>query len=257
MKIDRVLAPNPGLFTGPGTNTWVVTSRGESIIIDPGPVIESHLASIRTAVSGTLVRAILVTHTHPDHAPAANGLALEMGVPAVGSGPGPEFSPDRTIVDGEGVGFGELEAVCVSTPGHTPDSVCYRVGDRLFTGDHIIGGSTVVVENMGDYLESLRKIQDTGLEILLPGHGPRIETPDAIIVQYISHRLERERQILGALERGADSLGLIVTEVYRDIDEALHPIAAMSVAAHLAKLSVDGRVEVEAEPDWASEVRLR
>ncbi len=257
MIVDVVLAPNPGLFTGPGTNTWVITARGESVIIDPGPVIESHLEAIKTAVSGTVVRAVLVTHTHPDHAPAANGLATQLGVPAVGSAPGPEFNPDRSIADGGGVGFGDIEAVCVATPGHTPDSVSYRVRNTLFTGDHIMGGSTVVVEDMSDYLGSLEKLHGTGLETLFPGHGPVIDSPDATIAEYISHRLEREAQILDALERGADSVGSIVTEVYRDVNEALHPMAAMSVAAHLEKLSVDGRVEVEPEPTWEAEVRLR
>ena len=257
MNVDLVLAPNPGLFTGPGTNTWVITSRGESVIIDPGPVIESHLAAIRANASSAEVRAVLVTHTHPDHAPAANGLAEDLGVPAIGSAAGPGFRPDRLIADGEGVGFGGLEAVCVTTPGHTPDSVCFRVRDALFTGDHIMGGSTVVVEEMSDYLESLRKLHSTGLETLYPGHGPAIDTPDATIAEYLSHRLERESQILDAVGRGAGSVGGIVIEVYRDVDPALHPMAATSVAAHLEKLSIEGLVEVEAEPTWESEVRLR
>lgn len=257
MKVDRLLAPNPGLFTGPGTNTWVMTSQGESVIIDPGPVIESHLEAIKEAASGTAIRAILVTHAHPDHAPAANGLAVEFGVPAVGSAPGPDFSPDWTIADGEKVGFGSLAAVCVATPGHTPDSVCYRIRNSLLTGDHIMGGSTVVVDGMSDYLESLRKLHNTGLERLYPGHGPVIDSPDRTIAEYISHRLERERQILDALGRGARSLGAIVLDVYADVDPALHPLAAMSVAAHLQKLSIDGRVDVQAEPKWESEVRLR
>lgn len=120
-----------------------------------------------------------------------------------------------------------------------------------------MGGSTVVVEDMADYLRSLRKLAGTGLETLCPGHGPTIDAPEATIAEYISHRLERESQIVGALERGADSVGSIVVDVYRDVDEALHPIAAMSVAAHLEKLGAEGRVEVEAEPSWDSEVRLR
>jgi glyoxylase-like metal-dependent hydrolase (beta-lactamase superfamily II) len=257
MNIEVVLAPNPGLFTGPGTNTWVITSRGESVIIDPGPVIDSHLSAIRATVSSADVRAVLITHTHPDHAPAANGLAEDLGVPAIGSAAGPEFRPDRLIADGEGVEFGGLEAVCVATPGHTPDSVCFRVGDALFTGDHIMGGSTVVVEEMSDYLESLRRLQSTGLQALYPGHGPVIDAPDATIEEYISHRLQREAQVLDAVGKGAGSLGAVVADVYRDVDPNLHPIAAMSVAAHLEKLSIEGKVEIESDPTWESEVLLR
>jgi len=257
VKVDLVLAPNPGLFTGAGTNSWVVASQGETVVIDPGPVIESHLDAIKATLAGTAVRAVLVTHSHPDHAPAANGLAADLGVPAIGFAPGPEFSPDRLIADGETVSFGEVEAICVATPGHTPDSVCYRIRDALFTGDHIMGGSTVVVEEMSDYLESLQKLHRTDLEVLYPGHGPVIDAPDATIAEYLSHRIERERQIINVLKRGASSLGAIVTEVYRDVDPALHPVAAMSVAAHLEKLNIEGRVEIEPDLTWDSGVSLR
>jgi glyoxylase-like metal-dependent hydrolase (beta-lactamase superfamily II) len=257
VNIERVLAPNPGPMTGPGTNSWVVRSGDESIVIDPGPIIESHLGAIRKALHETEVCAVLVTHTHPDHAPAANVLAAEFEIPAIGNRPGPEFSPDRLIADGESVGFGDLQAVCVETPGHTPDSVSYRIRDTLFVGDHIMGGSTVMVEDMDDYLKSLRKLQSTGLKALYPGHGPVIDAPEVIIADYVAHRLEREDQILSALAGGAGSVGAIVSDVYHDVDPALHPAAAVSVVAHLAKLRSDGVVESPAEPTWDSEVRLR
>ncbi len=120
-----------------------------------------------------------------------------------------------------------------------------------------MGGSTVVVEEMSDYLESLRKLHRTDLEVLYPGHGPKIDAPDRTIAEYLSHRMDRERQIIDVLERGASSLGAIVTEVYRDVDPVLHPVAAISVAAHLEKLSDDGRVEIEPDPTWDSGVSLR
>lgn len=256
MKVDHVLAPNPGPFTGPGTNTWIVSSQGMAIVVDPGPEIASHAAAIRAALDGLETVAVLVTHNHPDHAPMANGLAAAMGVPAIGFGPGPGFSPDRPIADGESVSFGSTVALCVATPGHTPDSVCFRVDDALFTGDHIMGGSTVVVEDMSAYLESLHRLQGTGLEVIYPGHGPVIDAPDAIIAEYVSHRLERERQILGALGGGASTLGEIVLEVYRDLDPALRPAAAMSVTAHLMKLVGDERVRCAVGPMWDSPVEL-
>lgn len=256
MRVDLVLAPNPGPLTGPGTNTWVIASVGESVIVDPGPAVASHVEAVIAAAADTRVRGVLVTHAHPDHAPAANRVADELDAPAIGSAPGSDFSPDRAIADGESVGFGDVEAVCVATPGHTPDSVCYRILNTLFTGDHIMGGSTVVVEDMSDYLGSLRKLHDTGLETLYPGHGPVMDAADATIADYISHRLERERQILEALERGASSVGAVVADVYRDVDPALHSVASVSVVAHLEKLGSEGLIELAPEPSWDSRVGL-
>jgi len=254
VKVEVVLAPNPGLFTGPGTNTWLVTSEGESIVIDPGPTIPAHTKAILGSIAGTTPIAVLVTHAHPDHAPAANGLASTLGVPSVGFEEGPDFSPDRQIAEGETVEFGAASAVCVTTPGHTPDSVSYRVGDALFTGDHIMGGSTVVVADMTDYLNSLRRLHGTGLATIYPGHGPVIDAPDSVIAQYIDHRLEREGQIFGSIEAGAGTLGAVVLDVYSDVDPALHPAAAMSVAAHLTKLVSEGRIACEPAPLWDSVV---
>jgi glyoxylase-like metal-dependent hydrolase (beta-lactamase superfamily II) len=256
MNVDLVLAPNPGPLTGAGTNTWIVHSRDAAVIIDPGPTIPAHLDAIVRGIGDAAVAAVLVTHTHPDHAPAANGLAERFGCPAVGFAVGPEFSPDRRVADGDAVPFGGLEAVCIATPGHTPDSVCFRIGDALFAGDHIMGGSTVVVEDMSDYLNSLRKLGQTGLEVLYPGHGPVIDAPDSIIEQYIEHRLERERQITSALSNGAGSVGAVVTAVYHDVDRSLHPLAAVSVMAHLEKLRRDGRVVIGEDPTWDSRVTL-
>lgn len=256
MNIDLVLAPNPGPLTGPGTNTWVVSSEGEAVVIDPGPVIESHIQAIEATVGRTSLRGVLVTHTHPDHAPAANRLADHYSVPAVGSAPGPGFSPDRRIADGESVVFGRSAALCVATPGHTEDSVCFRVGDALFTGDHIMGGSTVVVEDMTDYMQSLRKLEGTGLHTIHPGHGPVIDAPDEVIAEYIAHRIEREHQVVAALRGGASTLGEIVLDVYADLDPLLAPVAAMSVTAHLQKLRAEEAVSFADGLDWESEVLL-
>lgn len=242
MRVTRVLAPNPSPFTGPGTNTWVAALGGEAIVIDPGPEIAGHIAAIREALTGLIPRAVLVTHTHPDHAPAANRLANDLGVPAVGSEPGPHFRPDRTIADGERVEFGGSAAVALATPGHTPDSMSYRIDDVLFTGDHIMGGSTVIVEDMADYMASLRALHGIGLTTIYPGHGPVIEDPDSVITEYIAHRIDREGQILAAVREGAGSVGEVVELVYREVDPALHPAAALSVTAHLRKLAADGAV---------------
>jgi len=257
MKVRHLLAPNPGMMTGPGTNSWVVEDGGESLVIDPGPLIDAHVEAIEAAVAGTTPVAVLVTHNHPDHTPAANPLAAALQVPALGAAASPEFSPDRLIADGDHVACGELEAICIATPGHTPESVSYRVGDALFVGDHIMGGSTVVVEDMSDYMQSLQKLQNTGLETLYPGHGPVLDAPDEIIAEYLAHRREREDQIVEAMRDGASTLGEIVEAVYADVDPMLHPVASVSVGAHLAKLRDEGRAEVEFDPVWDSPVALR
>ncbi len=241
-QVRRVLAPNPGLFTGPGTNSYVVADGGEAVVIDPGPNIPEHVGAIELALAGLAPVAVLVTHTHPDHAPAANPLADRLGVPALGAAPGPEFAPDRRLADGDLVPFGAVAAEAIATPGHTDDHLCFRVGDVLFTGDHIMGGSTVVIEDLAAYLESLRRLLPLGLARLHPGHGPMIDDPAAEIEKYIAHRLDRERQVLAALGAGAGTVGEIVAAVYAEVDPALHPIAAHSVAAHLRKLAAEGTV---------------
>ncbi|MFQ5948801.1 MAG: MBL fold metallo-hydrolase, partial [Acidimicrobiia bacterium] len=193
MNITRLLAPNPGPFTGAGTNTYVIESAGEALIIDPGPVDDSHFDVIRDALVELDPVGVAVTHTHSDHAPAANPLAVELEVPAYGFAPGPGFEPDVRVSDGQEIGFGTEAAVGLHTPGHSADHLCYRARDVLFTGDHIMGGSTVVVEDMVSYLSSLRRLQGLGLKALFPGHGPKIDDPERVIAEYLEHRMQRER----------------------------------------------------------------
>jgi glyoxylase-like metal-dependent hydrolase (beta-lactamase superfamily II) len=258
MNVALVLAPNPSLMTGPGTNTWVVINGGEALVVDPGPLIAAHLDSVASALGETPVRAILVTHTHPDHAPAANPLAERLNAPVIGSAAVPGFRPDRLVADGETVDFGNDAIAVIATPGHTADSVSYRLGDALFTGDHIIGGSTVMVENMAAYMNSLERLQGTGLNVLYPGHGPVLDDPDTIISHYIEHRLEREAQILDAINAGAVVVGDVVQAVYADVDPGLHPAAAISVDAHLRRLEGLGLVAYDAEGEiWTREVEAR
>lgn len=251
-----VRAPNPGLFTGPGTNTWIVASAGSAVVIDPGPEIESHREATLAALVSFEPVAVLVTHHHPDHAPAANSLAAALEVPAIGPAPGPGFSPDRLVSDGDVVACGDLEVVAVATPGHTPDSTCYRVGEALFTGDHIMGGSTVIVEDMAEYLNSLRRLQGTAIRILYPGHGDPMPDAQGVIAGYLAHRLERERMILEAVRAGAGTLGTVVETVYRDVDPVLHSAAALSAGAHLRKLAAEGAVVI-AGTGWDAQVEPR
>ena len=250
MNVGVVLAPNPGPFTGRGTNTWILTSKGSAVVIDPGPVIAAHREATLAALAGSDPVAVLVTHNHPDHAPAANDLAGQLGVPAIGPAESAEFSPDRLISDGEVVVCGAVDLVAVATPGHTPDSTCYRAKNALFTGDHIMGGSTVIVEDMVDYLESLRRLRGIGITRLYPGHGDVMRDAEAVLGEYLDHRLEREAQILRAIGGGAGTVGEVVHTVYRDVDPILHPAAALSVDAHLRKLAADGSVTYAGAGGW-------
>lgn len=255
-RVTVALGQNPGIFTGPGTNTYVLESRGRALVIDPGPIVDGHLDAVEATLGGLDPVAVAVTHTHPDHAPAANPLALRIGVPAYGFAPGPDFEPSRVLADGDTITFGDAEAVALHTPGHTSDHLCFLVGDLLFTGDHLMGGSTVIIEDLNAYLASLRRLLDVELARLWPGHGPHVDDPHALIREYIAHRLEREEQVVAALAGGAGTLGEVVLTVYADIDPALHRAAAWSVAAHLRKLADGGRVEFAGAAEWGASVRF-
>ena len=243
MRVDRVLANNAGPYTGPGTNTWVLDDgRGSVAIIDPGPVDSNHARSILDVVGKRSVQAMLVTHTHVDHAPMANPLARDLEVPAVGYAPGPQFDPDIRLLDGAKFDIGELSLEVIHTPGHSDDHLCFQVGRVLFTGDHIMGGSSVVVEKMGPDLDSLKKLVGMGLERLLPGHGEEMHDPDAVIDWYVAHRLQRHEQIFEAIDQGASSVDEIVEVVYSEVDSSLHSLAAHSVEAHLRLLTDQDRI---------------
>ena len=248
MTVRTVLAPNPGPYTGPGTNTYVVVDDGEAVIIDPGPTIPEHELAIVDALGDDRPVAVVVTHTHPDHAPLANPLATRLGVPALGHAPGPEFRPDLRLADGDVVRFGGRELVAVHTPGHTADHLCFLLGDRLFTGDHIMEGSTVVIDDAAAYLRSLERVRDLGVEILEPGHGRRMVDAGRVVDEYLAHRRLRERQLFDAVARGARSIGELVEEVYPDVPPSLRPAATHQVGVQLRKLADEGLVVLGDEP---------
>ncbi|MCJ7725885.1 MAG: MBL fold metallo-hydrolase [Acidimicrobiia bacterium] len=257
MKITRVLAPNPGMFTGRGTNTWVVSSAGEAVVIDPGPAIASHTEAVMAAVGTDKTVAVLVTHCHLDHVESANAVAGKLKVKAMGSCPGPAFKPDRVLVDNDVIKVGEVSMLVIDTPGHSAHHLCYRAGDALFTGDHVMGGSSVIVEYMAEYIESLEKVRGIGVSMLYPGHGEVMEDPDEVIDWYLEHRREREEQIVAALRGGAKTVGDVVEICYQDIDQAFFLMAARAVGAHLRKLAAEGMVSLpHGSSDWSSWVVL-
>ena len=244
MNIEGVLAPNPSLFTGPGTNTYVISSAGKAVVLDPGPIIDSHIAGIDRAVGNMDLLAVMVPHTHADHAPAANVLGSAWNVEVLGYGPGPDFEPTVTVADGEHIDVGDIVMEILHTPGHTDDHVCYRIADVIFTGDHIMSGSTVLIEDATAYMKSLRRVADLTPDSLYPGHGPNITDASAAITSYIEHRLAREREIVAAVDRGAGTISEIVAVVYSEVDPRLQAAAAQQVAVQLTKLEGDGKVQL-------------
>ncbi len=258
MTMTRILAPNPGVFTGPGTNTYILSSESEVLIVDPGPVIESHELAIVTALVGLTPVGVVATHTHPDHAPLANPLARRLDVPVYGFGDGPAFRPDITVADGADIRFGHKVITAVHTPGHTPDHLCFRLDDTLLTGDHIMGGSTVVIDDARAYLDSLYLVRDLGVARLEPGHGEAIDDAGRTIAEYIAHRLEREQQIVEAVRNGAGTIGEIVDVVYVGLPAELRQAAVHQVGVQVRKLSDDSLVSWrEGTAEERTEVRAR
>jgi glyoxylase-like metal-dependent hydrolase (beta-lactamase superfamily II) len=250
--IRRLVAPNPGMMTGPGTNTYLVGEK-EIAVIDPGPKVRAHLDAIQATADGS-IRYILVTHTHPDHSPAARVLAAETGAELLGRPP-PEgrhqdqsFAPHRVLEDGESLRTSEFELQALHTPGHASNHLCYlHSGHRmLFTGDHIINGSTVVIDppdgDMSQYINSLLRLKSVDIASIAPGHGAVFKNPYEVIDWIVRHRLERESKVLAALEsHGGLTSTQLVPFVYADVDKDRYAWAERSLLAHLIKLQRDGR----------------
>lgn len=256
--VVRVVAPNPGMMTGPGTNTYLV-GDGEVLVIDPGPAIDAHVDAICRAANGP-VRGILVTHTHTDHSPAAAALAARTGAPLIGrpapAGPHQDaaFEPAQVLSDGDSVAAGGSELTALHTPGHASNHLCFLRHDDglLFTGDHVINGSTVVIDppdgNMQQYLDSLARLKTVGAKRIAPGHGELFDDPHAVIDAIIAHRLAREQKVAAALASQAGAtLAELTAVVYAEVPGHLHAVAERSLLAHLEKLAADGRARRDGE----------
>ena len=249
-RVTRLIAPNPGMMTGPGTNTYLVGDENGMAVIDPGPAIESHLAKILEFPN---IRWILCTHTHLDHSPAAAAIQAATGAQVMGrpapSGQDATFRPDRVLDHGDRVRMGPLTMRALHTPGHASNHLCYLLEETrmLFTGDHVMQGSTVVINppdgDMRAYLASLGRLLEEDLAILAPGHGYLIGDPHRELRRLIAHRLGREKKVVAGLVRlGEASLEELVPVVYDDVPARLHGWAARSLTAHLEKLVTEGAV---------------
>ncbi|MGH2514046.1 MAG: MBL fold metallo-hydrolase [Ktedonobacterales bacterium] len=248
--VERILAPNPSLMTGPGTNSFLVAAPGAPcVIIDPGPEIASHLeALVAAAAPHGGIGQILITHGHPDHVEGAPRLREMTGAPVLAWSREGSPAADTTLADGDEVRVGARRLRALHTPGHRFDHLCFLLEDAgaLFAGDLVAGVGTVVIAppegDLLDYLASLRRLLALDLTVMLPAHGPAIEQPHALLVEYIAHREDRERQVLAGLAGGPRTVGALVTEIYAEVDVRLHPMAALSLTAHLQKLEREGRV---------------
>lgn len=247
--VRRIVCQNPSSMTGPGTNTYLV-GIDEIAVIDPGPDDQGHLDAI-AGCGGDRIRWILLTHTHPDHSPGAVGLKERTGAQLLAFGPGPtgDLPLDGRLVDGDAIEATEYHLQVLHTPGHASDHICYLLPEErtLFTGDHIMQGSTVVIAppdgDMSAYLSSLERLKliKPRLKAIAPGHGHVIENPIEVIDGYIEHRLARERQVLDALRTAETAtIAELVEAIYTDVPREMHSWAALSVWAHLRKLADDG-----------------
>ena len=242
--VSRVVAPNPGPYTGPGTNTWIVDAGTVAVVIDPGPDDEEHLAAIDRHLGATTIGVVLVTHSHPDHLPLADRLARRHRATV-------RRYPE--LGDGDIVRVGNLNVTALHTPGHSGDHRSFWLDDdrALFTGDLVLGrGSSMVTYPEGDvaaYLRSLERLAALNPRMLFPGHWDPVTDAMAKIEEYRTHRLAREAQVLAEVKRGRGTAEELTRRVYGpELGGELMAAAEMTLRAHLKKLVDDGVVKVRA-----------
>jgi len=245
--VRRITAGNSSVFTGPGTNTYLV-GKEEITVIDPGPAMPEHIENIAKAC-GDDIKQILVTHTHPDHSPGAKLLHQRTAAPVMGmyakhkQNQDKTFKANRVLTDGDEIKEFEYNLKVIHTPGHASNHLCFYLEEEnlIFSGDHIMEGSTVVIGppdgNMKEYLDSLEKLKPFEADLLAPGHGNLMKDPNSVVDWLVSHRMFREKKVVDALtEFSKANLDQLVKKVYDDVDERLHGIARASLLAHLNKL---------------------
>ncbi|MFN4153758.1 MAG: MBL fold metallo-hydrolase [Paracoccaceae bacterium] len=263
--IRRILAPNPSPMTGPGTNTYILGRGAGVIVVDPGPLEESHLAAVLAALdpSETLA-AILVTHAHKDHSAAAPRLSAltaapvlafgdalsgrspvmqrlaESGFSSGGEGADPGFRPDRRVADGEALSCGDSVLRVIHTPGHTGGHICAAFGDVLLSGDHAMGWASSLISppdgDMGAYMASLDRLRRERWSLMLPGHGEAVPDVSARLQALTDHRRQREGELLAALTTGPATPTSLTLRIYHDTPTALLAAAQRNVLAHLIDL---------------------
>jgi glyoxylase-like metal-dependent hydrolase (beta-lactamase superfamily II) len=257
----RVTAANPGMMTGPGTNSYLIGHGEDGVaVIDPGPLLEEHIDALIAAAPGP-IRWILCTHTHLDHSPAAAVLKQRTGAATYGMPPPPfpnqdqSFTPDHIVTHHERLNIAGTVIRVVHTPGHASNQVCFLLESQnlMFTGDHIMQGSTVVISppdgSMIEYLASLRLLLDEKIDYFAPGHGFLMDKPAENVDRILIHRQERENKVMAALRKAEQpaTLETLVKLAYDDTPERLHTVAQKSLRAHLEKLRTEARAHLEDE----------
>ena len=262
-RVRRITAPNPGVMTGPGTNTYLLGNDAVAVL-DPGPLIDSHVEAILEAGDGR-IQWIVATHTHPDHSPAWLPLKEATGAEVIGALPWDDmfqddtFAPDVEVRHDHLLETPEFRLRAVHTPGHVGNHYCFLLEEEgmLFTGDHIMQGSTVViVPPSGDmklYIESLELLRDYPLQSLAPAHGKVMEDPGEVVNWLVGHRLNREKKVVAGLKQlGTADTDALVKVVYDDVDESIHHMAKLSLTAHLIKLEQERRAGRNVDDEWTS-----
>lgn len=253
LRIVRMLAPNPSVYTLEGTNTWIV-GADPCVVIDPGPDDASHLEDVAQAAGK--VAAVLLTHDHPDHTPGSVPFADRVGAPLLAFRyPGADHLRDGQVIQAEG-----LAVVAIHTPGHTSDHVAFHLPQEraLFTGDAVLGRGTSFIDPPdGDltlYLRSLERMLELDVRTLYPGHGPVVLDGPTKLREYLEHRAAREEQVIAAMVDGPTTIMSMVGSIYADLPEDVRALAARSVLAHLLKLQTEGRVSKSGsglEAEWS------
>lgn len=258
--IRRIVARNPGPFTGPGTGTYII-GRGEVAVIDPGPMLPDHVDALLAGLGEETVSHILVTHTHADHSPAARLLRQRTGAPVFAFGPHArdsageleggvdrEFVPDFLLDDGEVVPGDGWSLEVIHTPGHCSNHICFAWpgAGALFCGDHIMAWSTPVIippdGSVGDYIESLDRLSQRPERVFYPTHGTPITDPGDFIAKVREHRLHRVEQVAAAIADGVDNLPSLRRRIYTDIPRNLEAGAELSLLASILYLQERGHV---------------
>jgi glyoxylase-like metal-dependent hydrolase (beta-lactamase superfamily II) len=252
-EIVGIRAANPGPFTLSGTNSWIV-GRDPAWLVDPGPELDDHLGALTEEIErrGGL-GGIVLTHDHADHSEAVPAVRARFAGAPLAAARG---DVDVLLTDGSRVG--PFDAV--ATPGHAPDHLAYVVGDVALTGDAVLGEGSVFIapdpRALASYLDGLAKLRRRRLSAIGPGHGPPVDDPAAKLDEYISHRLDRERRLVAALDAGKRSVDEMLDEVWDDAPPQLRMAAMVTLAAHLDKLADEGRlpdgVQRPGRPDWLS-----